>query len=109
MARLLAAYLLAFGVGMFCKYFEIPAPAPPVIPGALLVVAMTFGYAVGDKILPKKNGSNGGTTISANATAGADKSGKKSFRKCMRNEAAKVAAFFFCSQHFSIDSRSNFF
>lgn len=55
MARLLIAYVLAFGVGMFCRYFEIPAPAPPVLPGALLVVAMTLGYAMGDKILPKKN------------------------------------------------------
>jgi XapX domain-containing protein len=78
MARLLVAYVLAFGVGMFCKYFEIPAPAPPVIPGALLVVAMTFGYVVGDRILPKKNMGGGGTTVSATANpSGQAASGKE--------------------------------
>jgi XapX domain-containing protein len=77
MGKLLIAYLLAFGVGMFCKYFEIPAPAPPVVPGALLVVAMTFGYVVGDKILPKKNSANSATTVSASATAGATKDSPK--------------------------------
>jgi XapX domain-containing protein len=76
MARLLVAYVLAFGVGMFCKYFEIPAPAPPVVPGALLVVAMTFGYVVGDKVLPKKNAATGGTVISASASSGVDKNAK---------------------------------
>ncbi len=77
MARLLIAYVLAFGVGMFCKYFEIPAPAPPVIPGALLVVAMTFGYVVGDKILPKKGGANEPPAISAAAQSGAADKGAK--------------------------------
>ena len=75
MAKLLVAYLLAFGVGMFCKYFEIPAPAPPVVPGALLVVAMTFGYVVGDKILPKKN--HDATTVSVSANTGETKSTSK--------------------------------
>ena len=76
MARLLVAYLLAFGVGMFCKYFEIPAPAPPVVPGALLVVAMTFGYVVGDKILPKKNSASP-PAVSASVTPGAADKGSK--------------------------------
>jgi XapX domain-containing protein len=81
MARLLVAYVLAFGVGMFCKYFEIPAPAPPVIPGALLVVAMTFGYVVGDKILPKKNSANGATTISSSANPSAQAGSGKDMTK----------------------------
>ena len=76
MSRLLIAYVLAFAVGMFCKYFEIPAPAPPVIPGALLVVAMTLGYATGDKILPKKNIS-ASTTTSASAPADGSKETQK--------------------------------
>ena len=76
MARLLVAYVLAFGVGMFCKYFDIPAPAPPVVPGALLVVAMTFGYVVGDKIVPKKSSATP-PAVSASSTSGsADKSAK---------------------------------
>lgn len=73
MARLLIAYLLAFAVGMFCKYFEIPAPAPPVIPGALLVVAMTLGYSFGDKILPKKHDASPNVVSSAPAQSGEKK------------------------------------
>ena len=81
MARLVVAYVLAFGVGMFCKYFEIPAPAPPVIPGALLVVAMTFGYVVGDKVLPKKNAPNVGAAISSTANPAGQAGGGKDMQK----------------------------
>jgi XapX domain-containing protein len=77
MARLLIAYVLAFAVGMFCKYFGIPAPAPPVIPGALLVVAMTLGYATGDKILPKRGGSNSKPAISASVQVDSGKDTRK--------------------------------
>src|SRR5258708_38995523 len=35
---------LAFAIGFACRAFGIPSPAPPVIVGALLVVAMTIGY-----------------------------------------------------------------
>ena len=76
MAKLAIAYLLAFGVGLFCRYFEIPAPAPPVVPGALLVVAMTLGYVVGEKVAPKKSAPNSATTISATANPGADKNAR---------------------------------
>lgn len=41
--------VIAFCVGALCRRFEIAAPAPPAIPGALLVVAMTLGYAAADK------------------------------------------------------------
>lgn len=77
MTKLLIAYLLAFAVGMFCKYFEIPAPAPPVIPGALLVVAMTLGYSVGGRLLPKKNAANPGATISSPQVASSSKDTQK--------------------------------
>ena len=70
MARLLIAYVLAFVVGMLCKYFGIPAPAPPVIPGALLVVAMTLGYSAGGKLLPRKDSpTTSSTTISSSLPA----------------------------------------
>jgi XapX domain-containing protein len=36
--------LVGLGVGAACRYLDIPSPAPPVLPGALLVVAMTLGY-----------------------------------------------------------------
>jgi len=42
---------LAFAIGFACRTFGIPSPAPPVIVGALLVVAMTIGYLLVDRVL----------------------------------------------------------
>ena len=36
--------VLAFALGFACRAFGIPSPAPPMILGALLVMAMTIGY-----------------------------------------------------------------
>jgi XapX domain-containing protein len=41
--------VLAFAVGFVCRAFGIPSPAPPVILGALLVMAMTVAYAGVDR------------------------------------------------------------
>jgi len=46
--------LLGFLIGVGCRFFDIPVPSPPVLPGALLVVAMTLGYTSTDRILAKK-------------------------------------------------------
>ena len=40
---------LAFALGFACRAFGIPSPAPPVIVGALLVMAMTIGYVLVDR------------------------------------------------------------
>ena len=40
---------LAFLIGIVCRAAGIPLPAPPVIIGALLVVAMTTGYVLTDR------------------------------------------------------------
>ena len=42
---------LAFGIGVACRLLDIPVPAPPRIEGALLVVAMTLGFLLGDRLL----------------------------------------------------------
>jgi len=42
---------LAFAIGFACRAFGIPSPAPPVIVGALLVVAMTTGYLLVDRFM----------------------------------------------------------
>jgi XapX domain-containing protein len=42
---------LAFGIGVACRMLDIPVPAPPRIQGALLVVAMTTGFVLGDWLL----------------------------------------------------------
>lgn len=43
--------LLALLIGLGCRAFGIPSPAPPVLIGALLVVAMTLGYQLADRWL----------------------------------------------------------
>ena len=45
-------FLIAFGIGALCRWFEIPLPAPPRLVGALLVVAITAGFLVTDRLLP---------------------------------------------------------
>ena len=40
---------LAFALGFACRAFGIPSPAPPLILGALLVMAMTIGYIAVDR------------------------------------------------------------
>lgn len=42
--------LLGFLIGAFCRVAGVPVPAPPVLPGALLVLAMTCGYLIADQI-----------------------------------------------------------
>jgi len=52
--RFAAGLLLGFGIGFACRAFGIPVPAPPVLVGALLVVAMTAGYQLGDRHLARR-------------------------------------------------------
>lgn len=35
-------------IGVGCRWFDLPLPAPPRIVGALLVVAMTLGFLGAD-------------------------------------------------------------
>jgi len=41
---LLLGLLLGLGIGVVCRLTGVPLPAPPVLVGALLVLAMTTGY-----------------------------------------------------------------
>lgn len=43
--------LLGLAIGAGCRWFDIPAPAPPRIVGALLVVAMTLGFIATDAMI----------------------------------------------------------
>jgi XapX domain-containing protein len=45
----LIGIVLAFGLGFACRAFGIPSPAPPLLLGALLVMAMTIGYIAVDR------------------------------------------------------------
>jgi XapX domain-containing protein len=48
--KVVIGIILAFTIGIICRLSGIPVPAPPVIVGALLVVAMTVGYIFADKM-----------------------------------------------------------
>ena len=48
--RIALGFLLAFGIGVVCCVAGVPLPAPPVLIGALLVVAMSTGYVLTDRI-----------------------------------------------------------
>jgi XapX domain-containing protein len=52
--KILIGAMVAFLIGAGCRYFDIPVPSPPVLPGALLVVAMTLGYSAIDRALSRK-------------------------------------------------------
>jgi XapX domain-containing protein len=55
MIKIAIGFVLSFLVGAACRYFDIPAASPPVIPGALIVLAMTLGYTSMDRILLQKD------------------------------------------------------
>ncbi|MEM6638628.1 MAG: DUF1427 family protein [Pseudomonadota bacterium] len=44
MTAVLIGAALGLSIGFLCRWFDIPSPAPPTLPGAALVVAMTLGY-----------------------------------------------------------------
>jgi XapX domain-containing protein len=67
--------VLSFIIGAACRYFDIPAASPPMIPGALIVLAMTLGYASMDRVLIQKKDRAAST---AGAASSAGPSGSKS-------------------------------
>ncbi|MFT4111344.1 DUF1427 family protein [Silvibacterium sp.] len=54
--RLVAGFLLAFGIGIFCRLCRIPSPAPQAIIGSLLVVAMSVGFVAADRFVERLSG-----------------------------------------------------
>ena len=52
--KLLVGVVVSVLVGVGCRYFDIPVPSPPVIPSALLVLAMTIGYSATNSLLNRK-------------------------------------------------------
>jgi XapX domain-containing protein len=53
--KIIVGLLVGFFIGAGCRYFDIPVPSPPVLPGALLVVAMTLGYTTTDGLMGRKD------------------------------------------------------
>ncbi|HEX4595976.1 MAG TPA: DUF1427 family protein [Bryobacteraceae bacterium] len=82
MARILIGFVLSFLIGAACRYFDIPAASPPVIPGALIVLAMTLGYSSMDRVVSRRQqaatmkrlcGGPIGLPIAITRNAGSDK------------------------------------
>ena len=49
--RYLAGFFVALFLGAFCRYMKIPSPAPQALLGSLLVVAVTLGYILMDRLI----------------------------------------------------------
>ncbi len=56
MISALVGLLLGFLIGVACRWFDLPLPAPPRVVGALLVVAMTIGFLGADFALARFGG-----------------------------------------------------
>ncbi|HSN72257.1 MAG TPA: DUF1427 family protein [Steroidobacteraceae bacterium] len=52
--KIAISLLLAVTIGVLCRLAGIPVPAPPALVGALLVVSMTAGYLVVDRIVAER-------------------------------------------------------
>lgn len=52
--KFVAGLALGFLIGLGCAVLGIPSPAPPVLAGALLVVMMTSGYLLADRVLARR-------------------------------------------------------
>jgi XapX domain-containing protein len=48
--------VIAFALGAICHLWDLPSPAPPMLLGAGMVMAMTSGFMVADKLLGRKDG-----------------------------------------------------
>jgi XapX domain-containing protein len=51
MVKSIIGLLVAFSLGVVCRVCGIPSPAPPLVMGALLVMAMTVGYLLIDHLM----------------------------------------------------------
>lgn len=51
MIAALVGLVLGILIGVGCRWFDLPLPAPPRVVGALLVVYMTLGFIGTDLVL----------------------------------------------------------
>ena len=49
MVKLAIGLVLGFLIGAGCRWFDVPAPSPPTLLGACLVVSVTLGYVTVDQ------------------------------------------------------------
>ena len=54
--KLILGYLLAFLIGVGCRLLDIPLPAPTALLGAAIVLALTSGFLLTDKLMDAESG-----------------------------------------------------
>ena len=69
MIKTIAGIVLGLLIGVGCRWFDVPVPAPPKFIGAVLVVAMTVGYLGADKLLSQRPATVAHTTSEAKSGA----------------------------------------
>ena len=52
--KLFIGIVVSLLVGAGCRLFDIPAPSPSAIPGAILVIATTLGYSSANRFLERR-------------------------------------------------------
>jgi XapX domain-containing protein len=62
MIKIAIGIVLGLVIGFACRWFDIPAPSPPKLVGALLVVAMTAGYMATDSFIESRMPARGPAT-----------------------------------------------
>jgi XapX domain-containing protein len=45
--------MLGFAFGAICRWVNVPAPSPPTLFGAFLVVSVTLGYVAADRMMSR--------------------------------------------------------
>jgi XapX domain-containing protein len=84
--KFIIGMLISFAVGVGCRYFDIPAGSPAVIPGALLVLAMTTGYSWTNRVLDARNKPATTTQLCGGPTGASATTGDASAQKTALTE-----------------------
>lgn len=58
--KIVIGFMLAASIGIVCRLAGIPVPAPPAVVGALLVLSMTCGYLLADRVMRQRHRSQAG-------------------------------------------------
>lgn len=79
--KIIIGLAMGYAIGLGCGLIAIPVPAPPVLSGALLVVAMTLGYLFTDKFIAgsraKHNEKNCGGPLTSESASTPGNSGNR--------------------------------
>jgi XapX domain-containing protein len=51
--RWILGFVLAFAIGAVCRLARIPSPAPNALLGSLLVLAMSVGFILAERVLAR--------------------------------------------------------